>query len=673
MVPDHLIISPTLRLLVLGWYPLFGYYIFFGAVMSSDSEVVLVSATSDSDAWEMVPAQATTPKDQSEAKADAPTTTKAEVKEEEQVIQEEPVVIPDEPDFSPVKDPAHIEPMEVPHEDEDAICHSLAKASLSPLEPPKVKRFVAVPVATPSEDGQPTDLLNKGGGALPINPLRLNIPLDDHAERQDQSEKKDAEPAKTPVEQQGHHDPKLTGNKGAEQTNLMAAPAIPKRSFLRAGLDSTSAGEDASPLLQDFIRPKPKGSTRKPISPPRSRSQRRVREASPARRARDKAAKASKDAPKEPRDKHEFFEQMQDFVDSLEGLAPYNLHVAAYFFQPSARYPLTHPRQLSAVTLRRNSGVEKRWVCWQCSTNAGYERQECYDVYDHACHWWSTHAGDAEWAWWHNAQRFQVTLAEVLQLSGVDLRREPLPLASLKAIPRHIPSHPSGQHDTRLFEHPYNLGVAGSTTISELKLAEWKGQWTITPAASHHQVTRIPVPPAYPPQDQMQEIEDDEETTSFGWVHLIPDYTQNDPEALETVISPASDLHEYCQARREWHYQQCSTRWLTMILLKLEEHAFYLALLKLMATKVLTKFPTKLEESQKAEVLRGLWSYPQDLERRMQRSLAGIRSSSEDLDNYIHAVQNYITAVIKLDIPIANPWSIPRVPGLNKSFGVKLS
>ena len=241
---------------------------------------------------------------------------------------------------------------------------------------------------------------------------------------------------------------------------------------------------------------------------------------------------------------------------------------------------------------------KKRWVCWQCSTNAGYERQECYDVYDHACHWWSTHAGDAEWAWWHNAQRFQVTLAEILQLCGVDLRREPLPLASLKAIPRHIPSHPSGQHDTRLFEHPYNLGVARSTTISELKLSEWKGQWAITPAASHHQVTRIPVPPAYPPQDQTQEIEDDEETTAFGWAHLIPDFTQNDPEALETVISPASDLHEYCQARREWHYQQCSTRWLTTILLKLEEHAFYLALLKLMATKVLTKFPTKLEESQ---------------------------------------------------------------------------
>ena len=163
MVPDHLIISPTLLLrclvgidlipyaatAVLGWYPLFGYYIHFGAVMMSDSELVLVSATSDSDAWEMVPAQATTSKDQSEAKTDTPTTTKAEVKEEEQVIQEEPVVIPDEPDFSPVKDPSHIEPMEVPHEDEDAICHSLAKASLSPLEPPKVKRFVAVPVATP--------------------------------------------------------------------------------------------------------------------------------------------------------------------------------------------------------------------------------------------------------------------------------------------------------------------------------------------------------------------------------------------------------------------------------------------------------------------------------------------------------------------------------------------
>ena len=242
MVPDHLIISPTLLLrclvgidlipyaatAVLGWYPLFGYYIFFGAVMSSDSEVVLVSATSDSDAWEMVPAQTTTPKDQNETKADTPTTTKVEVKEEEQVNQEEPVVIPDEPDFSPVKEPTPIEPMEVPHEDEDAICHSLAKASLSPSEPPKVKRFVAVPVATPSEDGQPADLLNKGGGALPINPLRLNIPLDEHVAPQDKSGKKDAEPAKTPVEQQGHRDPKLTVTKGQSRPTSWLLQPFPK-------------------------------------------------------------------------------------------------------------------------------------------------------------------------------------------------------------------------------------------------------------------------------------------------------------------------------------------------------------------------------------------------------------------------------------------------------------
>ena len=656
--------------------------------MASDSEVVMVSevvasATSDSDAWEVVPdkniSATTTTKQPDVSTADTPTTTKAEVKEEVQVIQEEPEVIPDEPDFSPVKDPSHIEPMEVPHEDEDAICHSLAKASLSPLEPPKVKRFVAVPVATPSEDGQPTDLLNKGGGALPINPLRLNIPLDDHAERQDKSGKKDAEPAKTPVDQQGHRDPKLTGNKGAEQTNLMAAPAIPKRSFLRAGLDSTSAGEDASPLLQDFIRPKPKGSAR-PVSPKRSRSQRRPREASPARRARDKAARDHKGPINNPKDKSEFMHNIGCFAETLDGIAPFNLHVAAYFYQPSKKYPLTHPRQLSAVTLRRNSREERRWICWQCSPDAGYDRQECYTVNDHSCHWWSCHAGEAEWQWWDDALRYEITMAEILQICGIDIRREPLPLSSIHALPRHLPSHPSGSHDQRLFEHPYNLGVANPNTISELKLAEWYNQWSLIPYEKHRdeymegpssEVQRVPVPPAEAPPSHIRSQGD--AVTSFGWFKVVPDLTDKDPDSMVNIISPANDLEEYCNGRKDWHKSQTRTPWLRDLLLEFEEHAFYLTLIKLMGSKILANFPIRLSDSESSDILKALWTYPADLERRMNRGLAGVRCNSAELEDYIRQVQAYVSGVIRMEVPVKSPWSIPKAPAHDQIFNIRLS
>ena len=590
-------------------------------------------------------------------------------------------MILDEPDFSPVKEPASIEPMEVPHEDEDAICHSLAKASLTPLDPPKLKRFEVVPVISPLADGQRDDRSSKGGGALPTNPLLRDIPLDDLTQKDTTGVKEKPQPAKNTVDQGGQHDRDMGTKDGKEIKNLMKAPAIPKRSFLVPGPDP-SAGEEATPTLQDFVRPKPKSSSRRPVSPRRSRSHRRNKDLSPARRQRDmekKKADAEVKHIPNPETKQEFLNNIVCFANTLDGLAPCNLHVAAYFYEPSRKYPLTHPRQLSAVTLRRNSNIEKRWVCWQCSPEAGFQRYEAFTVNDHACHWWSTHAGDEEWRWWDDAMRFEVSMAEILQICGVDLRREPLPLNSLQALPRHIPSHPSGVHDSRLFEYPFNLSVASPQTWSEQALSDWNSQWALIPYdnskhnhSAGHQVTRIPIPPSFPPPDHLQEAQEDK-FTEFGWIQLIPEYTEQDPETLETVISPAADLKEYCDARKEWHHQQCSTKWLTTLLLKLEEHAFYLTLLKLMGTKVLTKFPIRLDDAQKSEVLSALWSYPRDLERRMERSLSGVRCSSDELSGYIRSIQGYVMAVVKLDVPITSPWNIPRVPGLDQSFGVKLS
>ena len=112
--------------------------------------------------------------------------TKVEpTKETKDEIEVECQIIPSEPDFSPVKEPASIEPMEVPHEDEDAVCHSLAKASLTPLDPPKLKRFKIVPVMSPIVEGH----------------LKQDIFLDDLAQKDKGGVKEKPQPAKTVVDE----------------------------------------------------------------------------------------------------------------------------------------------------------------------------------------------------------------------------------------------------------------------------------------------------------------------------------------------------------------------------------------------------------------------------------------------------------------------------------------
>ena len=80
-----------------------------------------------------------------------------------------------------------------------------------------------------------------------------------------------------------------------------------------------------------------------------------------------------------------------------------------------------------------------------------------------------------------------------------------------------------------------------------------------------------------------------------------------------------------------------------------------------MGTQILTKFPIRLDDGQKSEVLSALWSYPPDLERRVECSLSGVRCFSDELDGYIRSIQGYVMAVVKLDVHITSPWTIHRV------------
>ena len=161
--------------------------------MASDGEVAIVSdagasATSSSDKDD---SQVDIPNDAKDALVDSaassvdtsniPNTsvaTKVEPKlETKGEIEEECQVILDEPDFFPVKEPASIEPMEVPHEDEDAICHSLAKASFDLIGPTQAQAIRSCACDIPT-CGWPTGRsLEQRWGCTSIEPSVAGYPL----------------------------------------------------------------------------------------------------------------------------------------------------------------------------------------------------------------------------------------------------------------------------------------------------------------------------------------------------------------------------------------------------------------------------------------------------------------------------------------------------------------
>ena len=97
------------------------------------------------------------------------------------------------------------------------------------------------------------------------------------------------------------------------------------------------------------------------------------------------------------------------------------------------------------------------------------------------------------------------------------------------------------------------------------------------------------------------------------------------------------------------------------------------ALIKLMGSKILANFPIRLSDSESSDILKALWTYPADLERRMNRGLAGVRCNSAELEDYIRQVQTYVSGVIRMEVPVKSPWSIPKAPAHDQIFNIRLS
>ena len=409
----------------------------------------------------------------------------------------------------------------------------------------------------------------------------------------------------------------------------------------------------------------------------------------------------------------------------VEGHSLINLHVSGYYYVPTQKWPTTHPKQLEACLMRMDSKVEERWACWAClipmdksfpqitgKTTFCTAKAQCY-------HWWEKHASQSCWDLIEDFAKYKISHSDMMTALGIDLKEFPLPVGTaLTRIPTILPSHEAG-HDPRITEAPWKRKVAWASHPSE-RLVPWAGRvFRQTPRPPSYpppsyEKSSEDYPPHtlqqkdssmkssdYPPsssQDSssrssrpnpqeekenlmlnrkiLKELSDagillmpdaayysEGVLTSLGWVDpLEVFYNQMIPELKEVCVGRSS-VGDYGAARRAIHAEVFGNCEVAATLLRLEEHAFYVVVIKMAATIAMAE-PDRLSPDQRMCAGSLMAFCPGALKQCVEMSKDDFESLPSPRE--AEKVQSYCVRMCDLAIPL-RPMQVPGPPFLMPS------
>ena len=593
---------------------------------------------------------------------------------------------------------------------------------------------------------------------------KVETKVEEKEKEQDEQEKETIEKEKDgPPEEEpdfgGDEQEKPQGDEGSKDSSIHQdadnSKMQPRENILVVG-GATSEGETAAEVLilpsakkrSQSIPPQTRGKsrTRAPSksalrsrsrlnsrSPPRNSSRTRGRSGNrpilplPDRRSSPKRGprvvvdhKPIHQTPSAPiNSKAAFLRRVSEM--KIEGWALINCHLGSYYYDDS-RWSLTHPRQLSSLSLRRDAELDNRWLCWQC--NMPVEGAEPNDTaktsfkspVDQCYHWWQMHAGESHWEWLEEGLELNVTLPEVMYALGIDVDDVPFPLGTALEggrIPRCIPSRPWKAHDERLFGKPWWRKPTNPKARSEQGLP-WSPRPPSYPPPSYNKqldkqyVKPTPKPAPYPPQGQrsstsarssdstsypprgqgltkpskyhenqaaIKRCEEigfplmpgvknavTESVTKLGWMDPLDLHYKAVVDELEPLCAGHKSVGAYGSSRSEFHKKNFGCDKFCEEFLHLEEHAFYIIVYKLAATASLMA-PDSLSSEQKRQISEALDFAPAAL-RSMARDFCEAEVAHRSLSSspLYQEVMNYIFAACNAPVPL-NSRNAPRAPG----------
>ena len=387
----------------------------------------------------------------------------------------------------------------------------------------------------------------------------------------------------------------------------------------------------------------------------------------------------------------------------IDGWALINLHVSAYYHEPSLRYPLTHPKQLAATAIRRDATLNNRWLCWACQKPNKMEPHKTGKTSfktstEVSYHWWNNHSTAAHWDFIHKAEALKVTRADILFAYGISLNDQPWPVGTaLDELPVFIPSR-SWPHDERLFRHPYHRRVCDTSFASEVGLPwnmtdieEWRGGYPQYPQRNQRSARPTSPPPsrASPsPEVEIVNVQkmrfneekckeakdrglpifpgadntDVAEVTSLGWLDPLDVFYEPLKPEIEMICAGATSVPDYGSSRKAWHIHNFGDSTLALELLRLEEHSFYILVFKMAATKAALS-PTLFSSSQRQLSLTGSGWCSHTMETLLHCFLEAEKVSRTLSSNaFFSDVIAYIRECCKVSIPLYCQ-DAPRAPG----------
>ena len=385
----------------------------------------------------------------------------------------------------------------------------------------------------------------------------------------------------------------------------------------------------------------------------------------------------------------------------------------------SPKYPIDHFRCLAACSISADPALPARFCCWACRQpgEGGSAKSLSPSFASYSWHWNLTHARQLHKDWLSLALHGGVTLQNLAwSLLGVGLDDTPLPYHkdALRHLPRTLPPCKQG-HNPKIYGPAWNIErpfipmrrslPAGPSHLTPTPpsypppshVLPSLGQPLVVVNKSRASLPspRPPLksPPPVAPSSSAAGVTSKTSSTAvaspplqltpaivkghgsrfhtgpvakafvrIGWESPLTLWASHLSDEIRSFIFPAENVHAYSTLRERWHLACCKPSNMLQWLLHMEEHSFYLFLVKIIATRsTRSRSSLALQDREKSLAMVSICTDDLRDELQVYRSF---RHDDSQLP-YVTAVLEHVKAIISLQMPLDKDFTFPLAPTWN--------
>ena len=148
----------------------------------------------------------------------------------------------------------------------------------------------------------------------------------------------------------------------------------------------------------------------------------------------------------------------------------------------------------------------------------------------------------------------------------------------------------------------------------------------------------------------------------IGWENPLSLWRSQLQDEVKSFIFPASDVQVYSNLREQWHLMFCQRSPMFYWLLQMEEHSFYLFLIKVMATRsIRARSSLSLSDRKKSLAMASVCTDDLRAELQFYKSFKHDDSQMP----YVASVLEHVRSIVSLHMPLDKDFTFPLAPNWN--------